>query len=1072
MSAHAAGPDGLPELISRLGAILQEIETTTGGQVDALVDPRSQVTYLLRGAQDALVAQEQQFRTVTENTSDAILRLDRGLRLLYANPAALRVHGAAAESVQGLTLDEFTRGAPGTPGCLAAMREVLRTAQPHEAEFVLGEGDLARVYNARINPEFGPDGEVVSVLAVLRDTTAMHASSRELAAAHERIIGILESVTDAVMSIDADWRFTYVNPRAELQLRRGKSEILGRVLWEAFPATLGSRFETEYRRVAAEGSPRVFEEYFPPFDSWFEVHAYPADEGGIHVYFRDISQRKARERESAELIERLATKHALLEAVLRQLPVGVVIAEAPSGQLLMGNKEIDRIFGHGYRASASIGEYGNWVGYHPDGRRVEADEWPLARALRTGELAGPDEVRVVRADGTPGTARLCATPVLDAEGSVIAGVVVIDDITEQRAALDALRASEERYQLVSLATNDIIYDWDLIEGRITRNKAFGVLGYSPAEIPCTFDWFAERVHPDDAPRVGSSIERFLEGDDLFWSADYRFRRADGTYAHVYDRAHLVRRADGRPERIIGAMLDVSEREAADAALHHQALLLDTVEQAVIATDLRGNITYWNRFAEELYGWKRDEVLGRPVMEVTPSEAMVQQAARIMERLLRGESWCGQFPLRRRNGSTFMAQVTDTPIFGSTGELVGVVGVSFDITERRDLEEQLRQSQKMEAVGQLAGGVAHDFNNLLTVISGTVELLKADLADPALLDDIHQIGEAAERAAALTRQLLAFSRRQILKPQAVNLTALVGGMLPMLKRLIGEDVELRFKANAAAAQVEADPGQLEQVLLNLVVNARDAIAGGNGRIAMETHEVEVRGGDEGLDGALPPGRYAVMVVSDTGMGMPEEVRQRVFEPFFTTKPPGAGTGLGLSTVYGIVRQSEGFIFVDSAPGAGTEVRMYLPLLESAEQPAAAAPPPLPTGRETILLIEDEVAVRSLTRRVLTRQGYTVIDARDGAEALELARREGAAFDLVITDVVMPGMSGPAVAQELSALIGGVPVLYMSGYTDDEMLRRGIHTSDTHFLQKPFTPSSILTQVRAVLDDPRAGPVPRT
>ncbi|HEY0022237.1 MAG TPA: PAS domain-containing protein [Longimicrobium sp.] len=1072
MSAYAAAPERLPELISRLGAILQEIETTTGGQVDALVDPRSQVTYLLRGAQDALVAQEQQFRTVTENTSDAILRLDGDLRLLYANPAALRVHGGAVESVRGLALDEFTRRAPGTPECLAAMREVLRSAQPHEAEFVLGEGDAARVYNARINPEFGPDGDVVSVLAVLRDTTAIHASSRELAAAHARISGILESVTDAVMSIDADWRFTYVNPRAELQLRRGRSEILGRVLWEAFPATLGSRFETEYRRVAAERSPRVFEEYFRPFDSWYEVHAYPAEAGGIHVYFRDISQRKAREREAAELVERLATKHALLEAVVRQLPVGVVIAEAPSGQLLMGNKEIDRIFGHGYRPSASVGEYEEWVAFHPDGRRVQADEWPLSRALRTGEPAGPDEVRVVRADGSPGIARLCATPVLDAEGSVIAGVVVIDDITEQRAALDALRASEERYHLVSLATNDIIYDWDLVEGGITRNKAMGVLGYSPAEIPCTFDWFAERVHPEDAPRVGGSLERFLEGDDLFWSADYRFRRADGSYARIYDRAHLVRRANGRPERIIGAMLDVSEREAADAALHHQALLLDTVEQAVIATDLEGRITYWNRFAEHLYGWARHEVLGRPVLEVTPSEEAVAEAARVLKALMEGVSWSGQFRVRRKDGTSFLAQVTNTPIPGPSGELVGVVGVSFDITERRELEEQLRQSQKMDAVGQLAGGVAHDFNNLLTVISGTVELLKADLADPTVLEDIEQIGEAAGRAAGLTRQLLAFSRRQILKPRAVNLTALVGGMLPMLKRLIGEDVELRFKANAAEAQVEADPGQLEQVLLNLVVNARDAIAGTHGRVVMETHQAEVGRGDEGLDGALPPGRYAVIAVSDTGMGMPEEVRQRVFEPFFTTKPPGAGTGLGLSTVYGIVRQSEGFIFVDSAPGAGTEVRVYLPLLESAEHPAAAAPPPLPGGNETILLIEDEGAVRSLTRRVLTRQGYTVVDARDGAEALALARREDADFDLVITDVVMPGMSGPAVAEELRALIGGVPVLYMSGYTDDEMLRRGIHTSDTHFLQKPFTPGSILTQVRAVLDDPRARPPART
>jgi CheY-like chemotaxis protein len=330
------------------------------------------------------------------------------------------------------------------------------------------------------------------------------------------------------------------------------------------------------------------------------------------------------------------------------------------------------------------------------------------------------------------------------------------------------------------------------------------------------------------------------------------------------------------------------------------------------------------------------------------------------------------------------------------------------------------------------------------------------------DDIHQIGEAAERAASLTRQLLAFSRRQILKPRRVNLASLVGGLLPMLNRLIGEDVELRFQAGAAAAQAEADPGQLEQVVMNLVVNARDAIPVGGGRIMVETREVQVREGDEGPDAGLAPGCYAVLAVRDSGTGMPDEVRRRVFEPFFTTKEPGKGTGLGLSTVYGIVKQSDGHVFVDSAPGSGTEFRVYLPA-QAAPEPTADEARPLPaTGTETVLLIEDEEAVRSLTRRVLTRHGYTVLEACDGSEALEMARLQAHRIDLVISDVVMPGRSGPSAAGEISEIAGGAPVLYMSGYTDDDILRRGVRTADTHFLQKPFSPHAILAQVRALLD----------
>jgi len=394
-----------------------------------------------------------------------------------------------------------------------------------------------------------------------------------------------------------------------------------------------------------------------------------------------------------------------------------------------------------------------------------------------------------------------------------------------------------------------------------------------------------------------------------------------------------------------------------------------------------------------------------------------------------------------------------------------VQVSIDLTERRNLEEQFRQSQKMDAVGRLAGGIAHDFNNLLTVIRLNTEIILEgfDPTDPRS-DDVKQIKSAAERASTLTRQLLAFSRKQILQPRVLDMNTVVGNVEPMLRRLIGEDITIASNC-VARGYVVADPGQLDQILMNLVVNARDAMPQG-GRISIETRNIDLDENYSSEHAPVIPGRYVMLAVGDTGVGMTQDTREHAFDPFFTTKEAGKGTGLGLATVYGIVKQSGGYVWIYSEPNHGTTLKLYFPEVSSVAAFASSdnrlASKDVERGSETILLVEDEASVRGLTSRILEKQGYRVIAAQHGREAMDIASREEGHIDLVLTDVVMPGMNGRGLVERLSGIRPGIKSLYMSGYTDDDIIRRGFIEASKSFLQKPFTSDGLLQTVRKVLD----------
>ncbi len=515
--------------------------------------------------------------------------------------------------------------------------------------------------------------------------------------------------------------------------------------------------------------------------------------------------------------------------------------------------------------------------------------------------------------------------------------------------------------------------------------------------------------------------------------------------------------------LAGALWRYLALRKAHGRIRFQARLLDIIGEAVIATDREGRVIFWNRFAEKLYGYPAAEAIGRPITALTVPPEGASEAGAIIEAMRAGRGWQGEFSGLRRDGTTFPALVTIEPIFGEGHAVVGIVGVSTDLTASKQLEDQLRQSQKMESIGRLAGGVAHDFNNLLTVIAGTTELVMDDLPEgDRRRIELAEVRRAAERAAALTQQLLALSRKQIIQPRVMDLNTVVLDAERMLRRVIGEDIRLTIEPGDALAHVRADPTQIQQVILNLAVNSRDAMPEG-GHLAIATANAEIGEAFARANPWVAAGRYVVLRVSDTGVGMDEATRQRVFEPFFTTKGPGEGTGLGLSTVYGIVQQSGGTIHVESTPGAGTTFEVYLPVVGE----AVADPDDKPlagdgAGSETILVVEDEPGVRQLVLRTLANAGYEVIAADRPREALHTAERYQGRIDLLLTDVVLPDMYGPELVAALARSRPHMKVLYMSGYAESTIVHHGVVDAGTQLINKPFALDVLVRTVRQVLD----------
>lgn len=756
-----------------------------------------------------------------------------------------------------------------------------------------------------------------------RESEGVRATRRELERLTLRLQRILESIADAFVMFDREWRFTYVNAEAEKVVGRRRESLLGHVVWDLFPGIRGSQFEIEYRKAVATGEAIRFESYYPNLSRWFSVRAFPSEEG-LSVYFHDITREKSRE--------------------------------------------------------------------------------------------------------------------------------------------DLLRTSEERFRLVARATTDTIWDWDLETDLVWWNDGLtSVFGIPKEAIPPDSSSWTSRIHPEDLPRVTEGIHAVQESEAHFWEDRYRFRRFDGSYAFVMDRGFVIRDSTGKAIRMVGGLTDLTADVEATRKINEQAALLERARDAILVRELDGTIVFWNQSAERLYGWSRDEAVGRSVETLLYKDPSAFRKA--TTRVLKDGEWMGEITQICREGRSVVVEGRWSLIRDAEGKPSRVLAINTDITERKRLEAQFLRAQRMESIGTLASGIAHDLNNVLAPILMSIELLKMDISDPETLETVDTIEASAIRGAAMVKQVLAFARgmegervpvsaRRVVR----DIRTIVGETLPKAIRVeeeIPEDLWL----------IRGDPTQIHQVLLNLAVNARDAMPDG-GVLSLRAGNVLIDEHFASMEGSLQAGAHVMIEVTDTGTGIPAAAIDRIFEPFFTTKELGRGTGLGLSTAQAIVRSHGGCIMAMSEPGVGSTFRIYLPADVSAEEEGHVVllPPELYRGNgELILVVDDEAAIRTITQQTLEAFGYRVMTAEDGSEALAVYARNQEEVALVLTDVMMPNLDGLAAIPALRRMNPKVKIIATTGLRGQGLPGTARADGVLDVLEKPFSAERLLSALREALSN---------
>jgi two-component system, cell cycle sensor histidine kinase and response regulator CckA len=963
------------------------------------------------------------------------------------------------------------------------------------------------------------EGNVEHIALCFEDVTAeleLRSTAEALEHSEERFRATFEQAAVGIAHVAPDGRWLEVNQRLCDIVGYTREELLAITFQHiTYAPDLGADLELVQKLLASESSTYTLEKRYVRKNGevvWIDLTvSLVRDEAGAPKYFislvQDISARKKTEQalaESTKNLEAEIVERERAERELRESEEGLattlasigdaVIATDTQGNVTRMNPVAEALTG--WTVADATGRHLREVFHIVNEDSPERVPSPVDRVLREGVVVGlANHTLLISRSGASCPIADSGAPIRDASGRLRGVVLVFRDQTEERRIERAIRESDARKGAILEAAFDSIVSVDhtgaITEFNPAAERMFGYLRSDVVGKP-----LVELIIPPSLrQRHLQGFDHYLktgEGAILRRLVELPALRADGSEFPV-ELAVAPLRLDG-PPAFTAYIRDITQRrEAAQALEVSQARFKHLAESGIIGiliTDTLGNIHEANEEFLRMVGHSREDLVSGKVRwpEMTPPEWAPLDRAAVAELEATGIARPWKKEYLRKDGSRVPVAVGVAMLDGPSciafaldlteqkrAEEVGARAIALaeresaerERTEQtlRETEAQLRHSQKMEAIGAITGGIAHDFNNLLSVVLSYAELLSHDLqrADP-MRADLDEIARAGRRAADLTAQLLAFSRQQVLQPSVVNLNDIVAGMTQMLRRVIGEDVDLTFSPTLDLSPVFVDAGQIEQVLMNLIVNARDAMPEG-GRLTIETANVVLDAAYSAEHFGVESGRYVMMSVSDTGVGMDRATRERIFDPFFTTKEKGKGTGLGLSTVFGIIKQSGGHVWVYSEPNHGTTFKIYLPYSEESADtsPPAPLPPVALRGSETVLLVEDDEQVRTLAHAILERNGYHVLEATSGGDALLICERYEGKIHVLLTDVVMPRMSGGELWKRLQPIRPDMKALFMSGYTDDAIVRHGVLSLALPFVQKPLMPKALLAKLRAVLDD---------
>ncbi|MCB2211403.1 PAS domain S-box protein [bacterium] len=1011
-----------------------------------------------RAAEQALAESERRFRTLFETAPVGIFETDSAGGVRSVNREMASILGfTSVEEVYDYYSD-LGKQLYVTEGRRTEFIDILKeygSVVDFEYEAIKPDGTQAWLsMNARMS-EKNEDG-TFSIQGFTTDITSRIMMRNALFESEALLRNVLNTIPDLVWLKGKDGVYLACNPTFERFFGATESEIKGKTDYDFVDKELADFFRENDNNAIAAGGPTMNEETLTFSDTGesylFETVKTPmtnrnGDVLGVLGIARNVSERQ-------QAIDALRASENRLHRAFENVP-DVLVIYGPDLRIRYINESTRRVTG---RATEEF-----------IGKRDE-ELWPpevyqeyvptLKNALASRKKLTIESELEIPGEGVR-YLRVTVIPLLDDDGKVIELLGITHDMTESRKSQQALRESEEIYRsLMDAAPIGVAVH---SEGKVVFvNKAGLKIMRAETEDEIVGKSITEIVYPTHLDAALDRVQRMMKGEEGLYPVEDRYRRMDGSPVQVEVMASRLT-YKGKPA-IQVIVSDITARKAAEAERELLVTAINQSAESIVITDVQARIQYVNPTFEEHTGYTREEVIGKNPSILKSGKQDLAFYQELWATIRSGKTWIGRMVNKRKNGELYTEEASISPVFDHDGNIVNFVAAKRDITKEISLEQQFRQAQKMESVGRLAGGVAHDFNNMLSVILGTVELAQLDLdPDHSVYNDLVEIEEAARRSSELTRQLLAFARKQTVDPKVLDLNQSVEGMLKMLQRLMGEDINLSWKPADNLAPVLLDPAQLDQVLANMCVNARDAIAG-VGKVDIQTQAVDF---DEEYclqKAGFKPGRYVMLTVSDNGSGMEQEVAEQIFEPFFTTKAKGKGTGLGLSTVYGIIKQNNGFIDVYSELDVGTTFKMYFPEYQGeTEDISEDILESVPHGNgEVVLVVEDEKTLLTITKRMLTGLNYVVITETSATRALETLRASGEMLDLLLADVVMPEMNGRELVEQIRGQFPQVKSLYMSGYTADVIANQGVLEKGVNFISKPFTLQNLAKAVRKALE----------